>query len=235
VRHFIGALFTLILISEVAAAQTQSVPRLPNGKPDLNGVWDHPYVPNMEANGRGQQGAGPLPFTPEGAALWKKFDAAAFDYTGRCLPQGLTRQLNSPMPIQIVQTNKDVVFLFEAWNVFHVVPIDGREHPTDLEPQWMGLSVGHWEGDTLVVDTRHFNTKSNLDTIGHPHSDQLHVTQKLTRADATHINYEITVEDPKIFTKPWTNVRTFTLRPEWEILEYSCEENNKDFFEGHIK
>src|SRR5437867_552990 len=83
------------------------------GRPDLNGVWDHAFVQNMEVDGRDQKGTGPLPFTPEGAAIFS-FDAANYDYTGRCLPLGLTRSMNSPMPIQIVQTNKDVVFLFEA-------------------------------------------------------------------------------------------------------------------------
>src|SRR6058998_2709446 len=97
-------------------------------------VLDHPFVQNMEMDGRDQKGAGPLPFSPEGAAIFKSFDAANYDYTGRCLPLGLTRSMNSPMPIQIVQTNKDVVFLFEAWNMFHVVPVDGRPHPTDLVP-----------------------------------------------------------------------------------------------------
>ena len=119
--------------------------------------------------------------------------------------------------------------------MFHVVPVDGRSHPADLEPQWNGLSAGHWEGDTLVVESTHFNAKSNLDTVGHPHSDQLRVVQRFTRTDDRHIAYEININDPKLFTKPWKNVRTFTLRPDWEILEYSCEENNKDFAEGHIK
>ncbi len=148
---------------------------------------------------------------------------------------GLTRLINSPMPIQILQTNKELAFLFEAWNVFHVVPLDGRQHPDDLERQWNGLSNGRWEGDTLVIETGYFNDKSNLDTIGHPHSDQLHLVQRFTRTDDKHMAYEITVTDPKMFTNPWKNVRTFTLRPDWEILEYSCEENNKDFVEGHIK
>jgi hypothetical protein len=95
--------------------------------------------------------------------------------------------------------------------------------------------VGHWDGDTLVVDTVNFNGRTRLDTIGHPHSDALHVIERFTRTDATHIAYEVTIDDPKIFTKPWTNQRTFTLRPDWEIMEYSCEENNKDLYEGHLK
>jgi len=229
-------LIAVALFSTALSLSAQSgIPRLANGKPDFNSVWEHPFVPDMEVNSGNQQGAGPLPFTAEGVAIWKKYDAAKFDYTGRCLPMGLTRLMNSPFPIQIVQNNKDVIFLFEAWSTFHVVPIDGRGHPDDLLPQWNGLSVGHWEGDTLVIESSHFNDKSNLDTAGHPHSDQLRVVQRFTRTDDKHITYEITINDSKIFTKPWKNVRTFTLRPDWEILEYSCEENNKDLTEGHIR
>ena len=95
--------------------------------------------------------------------------------------------------------------------------------------------MGHWDGDTFVVDTVNFNGRTRLDTIGHPHSDALHVIERFTRTDAKHIGYEVTIDDPKIFTKPWTNKRIFTLRPDWEIMEYSCEENNKDLYEGHIK
>ena len=80
-----------------------------------------------------------------------------------------------------------------------------------------------------------FNGRTRLDTIGHPHSAQLHVIERYTRRDLGHIDYEITIDDPVTYTKPWKNVRVFTLRPDWEIMEYSCEENNKDFFEGHIK
>jgi hypothetical protein len=124
--------------------------------------------------------------------------------------------------------------LYEAWNVFHVIPTDGRGHPKDTNPTWMGNSLGGWDGDTLVVDTTAFNERTNLDTVGHPHSDQLHVTERYTRTDDKHIAYEITIEDPKTYTKAWKNTRVFTLRPDWEILEYSCEENNKDLTEGHI-
>jgi hypothetical protein len=99
----------------------------------------------------------------------------------------------------------------------------------------MGNSTGSWEGDTLVIDTTGFNEKTNLDTVGHPHSEQLHVIERFNRTDAAHISYEITIDDAKTYLKPWKNTRVFTLRPEWEILEYSCEENNKDLTDGHIK
>src|SRR5947199_8184492 len=106
----------------------------------------------MEIDGRDQKDDGRLPFTLEGTSIFKSFDAANYDYTGRCLRLGLTRSMNSQMPIQILQPNKDVVFLFEAWNMFHVVPVDGFPHPTDLVPHWNGLSAGQWAGDTLVIE-----------------------------------------------------------------------------------
>jgi hypothetical protein len=211
-----------------------AIPRQPDGKPDLTGVWQRPYVPDMSRNAKDQVGAGALPFTDEGAAIFKAYDPSKFDYTGRCLPQGLTRSMNSPFPMEIFQSPGKVAFLFEAWNVFHVVPI-GRPHPKDPDETWAGNSVAQWDGDALVVDTIKFNDKTNMDTLGHPHSDQMHVVERFTRTDATHISYEVTIEDPKIYTRPWKNTRVFTLRPDWEIMEYSCEENNKDLNEGHIK
>jgi hypothetical protein len=189
----------------------------------------------MSRNGANQQGPGKLPFTAWGDDDFKSYDVNKFDYTGHCLPQGLTRSMNSPFPIEIFQTAKRVAVLYEAWNVFHVIPTDGRGFPKDVQPTWMGTSIGKWDGDTLVVNTIGFNGKTRLDTVGHPLTEQLHVTERYTRADSKHITYEVIVEDPKAYTAPWKNVRTFTLRPDWEIMEYSCEENNRDLTEGHIK
>ena len=232
-----------------------------NGHPDLSGLWQRPYVPDMSVTTRnGDQIADPslpdvkadpnaqaagrkgppgpprkeLPFSPEGERIWKSYDPAKGDYTGSCLPFGLIRSMNSPDPIQIMQSNTYVSLLYEQNTWFKVFPVDGRKH-RDIVATWFGDSVGRWDGDTLVVDTINFNGKTRLDTIGHPHSDQLHVVEHFTRKDAGHIGYEITIDDPKYYTRPWKNTRTFTLRPDWEIMEYSCEENNKDFLEGHIK
>ena len=232
------------------AAPSSAIPRLSNGKPDFNGVWQRPYVPDMTRTagaGRGgaarsgaaqgppdQRGPGQIPYTPEYAQIFKSYDPAKFDYTGRCLPQGLTRSMNSPFPIRIVQTPSIFTILYEAWNVFEIVHTDGRQHPKDPDPTWFGDHVGSWDGDTLVIDTIGFNDKTNLDTLGHPHSDALHTIERFTRTDDKHIAYQITLEDSKAFTQPWTNERIFTLRPDWEVMEYSCEENNKDFTEGHI-
>jgi len=213
----------------------ESAPRMADGKPDFSGVWEKPYVPDVTRDGPGQQGSGPLPFTAWGDNDWKTYDAAKGDYTGTCLPFGLIRSMNSPYPLQIIQNNRYVALLYEQNTWFHVISIDGRDHPRNPEPTWFGTSVGRWEGDTLVVETTGFNGYTRVDTVGHPHSDALHVVETFQRPDARHITYTVTVDDPKTYTKPWKNVRTFTLRPEWELLEYSCEENNKDLREGHIK
>jgi hypothetical protein len=219
------------LSAAVKAPETPAgpVPRTLDGKPSLSGVWDVPYTPDMS------RGIGALPFTEWGEQNWKSYDPAKFDYTAHCLPMGWTRQMNAPMPLEIMQEPNRIAMLFEAWNTFKVIPTDGRDHPKDVDPTWMGNSVGHWEGDTLVIDTIGFNDRTRLDTIGHPHSDQLHVIERLTRTDAKHIAYEMTVTDPKTYTKPFTNKRTFNLKPSWELMEYACEENNKDVGEGHIK
>ena len=203
-------------------------------KPDLSGVWQGPYVPDMTRTAGNQTGEPNLPFTPAGEKDWKSYDAANGDYTGSCLPFGLSRSINAPNPFQIVQGGGYVAFLFEVGNWFHVVPTDGREVPKDPNPQWFGHSVGRWDGDTLVVDTTGFNGWTRLDTVGHPHSDQLHLVQTFRRADADHIAYTVTVDDPAIYTKPWKNERVLT-RQKGELIEYSCEENNKDLREGHIK
>jgi len=235
------ALFAAIAaLPAIAAAQRDfkppegPTPHTPAGKVDFSGVWSKPYVPDMSKDGRDQKGMSVLPFTPWGEAEWKKYDAAEGDYTGACLPFGMTRSVNTPEPMQIVQSDKYFTFLFEQNSWFVVVPIDGRPHRQGI-PTWFGDSVGHWERDALVIDTVNFNDRTRLDTIGHPHSDQMHVVQRFTRPDLGHISYEMTGEDPKAYTKPIVNTRTFTLRPDWEMMEYSCEENNKSLWEGRIK
>jgi hypothetical protein len=233
-----------------------SIPRLADGKPDLRGIWMPPYVPDMTVNKRDQHGfATPpfspddtaqkrealykdgnraeLPFTPWGLQDWSTYDAASGDYTGSCLPFGLMRSVNAPYPFQIMQDERHVAFLFEINTWHHVVRI-GAEWPTQIEPTWYGLSIGRWDGNTLVVETRGFNGYTRLDTVGHPHSDALRLTQTFQRIDAKRIAYTVTIDDAKTYTRPWTNERTFNLL-EGPLLEYSCEENNKSLWEGRIK
>jgi hypothetical protein len=215
---------------------TGPAPRLPNGRPDFTGVWDHPYVNDMSMTGRNpavQTGAGQIPYTPAGLENIKAYDPANGDYTGMCMPFGLTRSMNSPYPIQIMQSDKHVAFLFEQSTWFHVAPFR-NEHPAEVEPTWFGHSIAKWDGDTLVIDTIGFNGFTRLDTKGNPHSDKLHVVQTLKHVDAGHVAYTITIDDPVYYSSPWKNERTFTLS-NGELFEYSCEENNRSLWEGRIK
>ena len=209
-------------------------PRLWNGKPDFRGVWQTPRMADVTKDERCCKGVKDLPFTSWGKARWESYDASKGDYAGSCLPFGLLRSVGGPHPVQIMQDEKDIAFLWEQNTWFHVTPI-GVPHPKDPDPTWFGNSVARWEGDTLVIDTIAFNGKTRVDTIGHPVSDRLHTIERFKRRDLGHIDYVITIDDPKTYARPWDSVRVWTLRPDWQIMEYSCEENNKDLNEGHIK
>jgi hypothetical protein len=234
--HGIGVAVVLgvLIAGRPVGGAPPPIPRLANGSPDLSGVWDRPYVPDMTRSGRNQTGFPELPFTPTGLTEWTSYDAANGDYTGSCMPFGFTRSINSPYPLQIVQSSVTVALLFEQNTWFHVVPTDNRSHPKEPEPTWFGHSVGRWDGDTLVVDTIGFNGYTKLDTVGHPHSDRLHLVQTFRMTDRDHIAYVVTIEDPEIYVRPWTNQRQFT-RSAGELIEYSCEENNKALWDGRIK
>jgi hypothetical protein len=228
-------LLGLVVIAFSAQSKKQ-VPRLSNGKPDFTGVWDHPRVADItkDANGScaGETpgckniGSGDLPFTPAGKAENDKKDR--FDYGAHCLPWGYVRSFATPYPHAYVSHPDRLAIMWEQDNAFHMVPTDGRPLPKDPDPSWRGTSVGHWDGDTLVIETVGFNGKTWLDTAEHPHSDQLKVTERLTRTDYDHINYELIMEDSKFYSKPIKNVRTFVLmKPGQELYEYSCAENNR--------
>jgi hypothetical protein len=232
-----GALLSL------ATSLAQDIPRMSNGKPDFNGVWDHPRVADVTKNGNAcgagakgckQQGSGELPYTPEGLKIWKD-EEHRFDYSAHCLPWGYTRAWQVEYPVQIVQTPERMALLFESNNIFHVVSTDGRKHPQNLEPTWMGNSIGWYEGDTLVIDTTGFNGKTWIDTAEHPSSDALHVIEHIQFIDHDHLSYEVVWDDPKTYTKPIKNTRVLSrMKPGEELMEYWCMENNKDLLEGHL-
>jgi hypothetical protein len=232
----VAAGFVLTSMSTAAQSSSKPVPRMSNGKPDLTGVWDHPRVGDitMDLNGRcaGETpgckniGSGQLEFTPLGKAENDRKDK--FDYGAHCLPWGYVRAYGTPYPHAYVQSPERLALMWEQDNAYHMIPTDGRKLPADLEPTWRGTSVGHWEGDTLVIETAGFNGRTWLDTAQHMHSDQLRLTERMTRVDYDHIEYEIIMEDPKFYTKPIKNVRTFVLmKPGQELFEYSCTENNR--------
>lgn len=230
--------------AEAAAVQ---VPRTSNGKPDLTGVWQggsNRIGTWEEANGGGGTNAttGEIsPFavrTPQEKAPYQPWAAAkvleSFNRRGiddpmaRCLAPGVPRTTTMGLfPMQIVQTDKTIVMLFEVFHVFRVIPLDAK-HPEDIESSFMGDSVGHWDGDTLVVDAIGFNDRTWLAGTGTFHSDKVHVVEKFTRKDQNTIAYEVTMDDPAVFTKPWTIQSTLMLRAGTRLREYECVENNTD-------
>jgi hypothetical protein len=214
------------------------IPRLPNGKPDFSGTFDHPRIGDVTkpANGcvggtAGCVAATEISFTPAGAAEQKK--EPKFDYGLFCLPWGYVRSYQTPFPHGYMQNNDQLMVLWEQDNFFHAVPTDGKPLApnADLEPTWMGTSAGRWEGDTLVIETGGFNAKTWVDTAEHVFSDQLRVVERMSYIDKDHVRYELTMTDPKFWTKPIKNTRIFS-RMSTPLLEYSCEENNKEIREG---
>jgi hypothetical protein len=121
-----------------------------------------------------------------------------------------------------------ILILYEEGTVFRQIFLDDRQTVQDPEPRWMGYSKGRWEGDTLVVDTVGFNDQSWLDRAGHPHTEALHVIERYRRRDFGHVDIEVTIDDPKAYTKPITYTQKTTLVPEEDLLEYFCSENEKD-------
>jgi hypothetical protein len=144
-----------------------------------------------------------------------------------CLPPGVPRILLIPFPMQIVQIPGQVIMLFEYDHFVRHIYLD-QEHPKDLKHTWMGDSVGRWEGDTLVVDTVGLNDKSWLDQVGHPHSDALHVVEHIRRVDHETLRDDLTIDDTKAYTKPWTGQQIFKLRPGWHLREYICEDHMEE-------
>jgi hypothetical protein len=143
----------------------------------------------------------------------------------QCFPPGVPRIYLHPFPMQIVVTPKELIMLFEYdHNVRHIYT-DGREHPKDLTATYMGHSTGRWDGDTFVIDTVGFNDKTWLDRAGHPHSDQLHVTERLRRIAADRLQIDFTIVDPLAYTMPFTSSMFFRGHPDWSLMEQVCEDN----------
>jgi len=142
-----------------------------------------------------------------------------------CLPPGVPRILLIPFPIQVIQIPGEVIMLFEYDHYIRHIYMDRHEHPKDLDLTWMGDSIGWWEGNTLVVDTAGLNDKTWLDQVGHPHSDALHVVERIRRIDHDTLQDDLTIDDPKAYKKPWTGQQVFKLKPTWHLLEYICNDD----------
>jgi hypothetical protein len=198
---------------------SKPVPQL-DGHPDLSGIYIAPYhsihpIDKIELK--------------PGAEKYHVGPEYTFQLGEHCLPRGVPDTIGEPYPIQIVQTPKLVVILYEAGEYFRVIPTDGTPHPQDLDPTWMGNSVGHWDGDTLVVDVIGVNDKVSVGD--YRHTTAYHVIERFQRTAYDTLKYSATIEDPNVFAKPWTEVGTFTLHPEWQIQEYICDENNHNYDE----
>ena len=203
---------------------------MPDGRPDFSGVY------GFGGGGRGGRGAAPAtadsvartPTLKPGAEKYRVV-ATALD-TGRtsdCMPLPPTEAFGVPYPSQLVQSKDYLIFLHEYPGTFRIVPLDGEPHEADPDPTWMGDSVGHWEGDTLVIDTIGYNDKTIVS--GYHHSDALHTVERLTRTE-DGFNYEVTIEDPNVFVGPWTETRSYRIATpaQRKIMEFVCE-NNRDY------
>jgi len=202
-------------------------PRSSDGKPDLSGVWrvaDGRHLQNIAVD------IGEAPFQPWAAALFKeRADALGKGRPSQhCIPHGIPDgMLVRNSPFKLVQTPGVVVILYEEFNHYRQIFTDGRGFPAEMSPSWFGYSIGKWEGDVFVAETLGFNDKSWLDDPGRPHSDALRVTERFRRRNFGRIEVQITFDDPKAYTKPWSATIPFTLVPDTELIESICE-NERD-------
>ena len=199
--------------------------RTADGKPDLSGVW-------LVSNGSFYLAGDlkPEEMRPWAAALYKqRADDFRKDTDGiGCLPPGPKAGIGvGNLPMKIVQTPELILVLYEYQTIFRQIFTDSRALPDDANPTWMGYSVGRWDGDTLVVTTGGYNDRTTIDLAGHPHTEALRMTERIHRRDAGHLEVEVTFEDPKAYTRPWTLPLEFALVPDGELIEYVCE-NERD-------
>jgi hypothetical protein len=231
------AVFAFAPCSRPQAAQQGAATRSaapPAAARDLSGVWNQKRVAGLNApNSWGKE---PPALTPWGEVQFKSskasntgaytLEATNDPVVTQCQPPGVPRIYLQPFPMQIVQTSSEVIFLYEYDHIVRHVFTDGRKHPDDLTPTYMGHSIGRWEGnDTLVVDTVGFNDSTWLDRVGHKHSDQLSVVERFTRLDRDNLQIDIAMEDPKALVKPWKGQLLYSLHPDWDILEQVCADN----------
>src|SRR5579871_2700527 len=220
----------LAILPGVAHAQTES------GKPDFSGgVW-------VTTGGGATYGLEQQASTMQPSAK-QKFDAAQHGpnaalnfaanndpYIRYCDPLGVPRILLANHPFKIVQAPGELIILYERSRGFREIYMDGREHPKDLDPSWFGHSVGKWDGDTLVIDSVGFNDRTWIDYMGLPHSDALHVVERYRRAAPNTLQLDLTIDDPKDYTTPWSATIKYSLKP-WDLGEDICTLSEEENFE----
>jgi hypothetical protein len=229
----------LIVFSSPLLAQTQKASQTEAHTGDLTGVW-YPSSVNTFAfiwtDAQGQR-LNTLPLTPWAEEKFKFNHPIGGAYTAltsndpnfSCLPPGVPNVYTHAYPIEILQVQGRAIMFFEYGHFVRQIFTDGREHVKDANPTWMGDSIGKWEGDTLVVDSTGFNDKTWLDVAGHPHSETMHLVERMRRADHDTLMIDITIDDPQAYTAPLKTQRKYILKPGWNIMEYICEDNQVAF------
>ena len=229
-----------ILSAAVSAAEYNPqgpTPRLSDGTPNLGpqedglGLWGR--GPGPMVAGADYPGPDEVPFKPWSRALYdyRQATLAKDDPHVRCAPPGGPRQFAVPFGLQLVQVpHMSKIFIHSGgstrpWREIHM---DGRGHPDYINPSYFGHSIGHWEGDTLVVDTVGFNERFWIHREGYPHTESLHLIERISRPQMDTLRYEITIDDPEAYTAPWSTVWTKTWEPDQEFIEYFCQDNNID-------
>ena len=227
-----------VAAAQAPAAGTQAgqIPRSADGKPNLSGIWQVVNTAAWDIQGHSAQKDIPagqgvvegnvIPYQPWAAEKKKENFAnrATADPETRCFLPGVPRLMYMPYPFQIFQTPTYLAFVHEYVHAVRHIYVNGTAHPRGPIDWWMGDSRGRWEGDTLVVDVVHFNDQTWFDRAGNFHSEALHLIERYTLIGPDHINYEVTVEDPKVFTRPWT-MRMILYRrkePNAQLLEHEC-------------
>ena len=217
-------------------------PKTADGKPDLSGVWQSSRNASGAAGGiegivaprymidlTVDMAARDTLLRPAAAAIYKARGDNQFrdNPSILCLPLGVPRLDSYTHPYKIVQTPGLIVILYESQTLFRQIFTDGRPLPIDPQPAWLGYSVGRWDGDTLVVSTAGFTDQTWLDGSGHPHSEAMKLTERFRRRDVGHMDIEVTIDDPTMYTRPLTYTQTQQLLPDGELIEYVCNENNQ--------
>lgn len=226
----------LLAAAATAFAQVAALPRDVDGKPNLAGIWqvlnpanfniqDHRAQPGEPA-GQGIVEGNELPYQTWAVAKKNEnfLNRATADPESKCYLPGVPRITYQGLPFQIFQDSKVITVLYEYAHANRDIYVNGTPHPKGPIEWWLGDSRGHWEGDTLVVDVVHFNDQTWFDHAGNFHSEDLHVVEKYSLQDPDHINYQATITDPKVFTKPW-NISTVLYRRKEknvQLLEYEC-------------
>ena len=222
----------LALAAAVLVAQDpKSLPRTPDGKPDFSGIYEWPKTNEGEkcaCSATIFNKAKFPPLKPGGEPLYepRTGDPRHDEPRDFCLPAGFPSGMLSANAVRFVQNKTFLVMAHEFQAMTRLIPLDGRPHRKGLEPGFYGDPTGHWEGDTLVVESNNFRDDEWLDIVGTPTTDELKMTERFTRIDYGHMNIDITIDDPKAFTKPWTVRHQQEIMPDSDIIEFICQENN---------